>query len=108
MDISELLAQPRHMNPGAATPFLEGFGSELASMGHTSLTISGYLSSARITQDLVDIVGQTVAIEVRCFRRFEEQGVFTELDRPLATVGRPLRQAFPFPVQRRRAVLSVP
>jgi integrase/recombinase XerD len=46
MDISKLLTQPHHMNPGGAAPFLEGFASELASVGHTSFTISGYLSSA--------------------------------------------------------------
>jgi len=46
MDISKLLTQPHHMNPGGAAPFLEGFAFELASVGHTSLTISGYLSSA--------------------------------------------------------------
>jgi hypothetical protein len=34
------------MNAGGAASFLEGFASELASVGHTSLTISGYLSSA--------------------------------------------------------------
>jgi hypothetical protein len=46
MDISKLLTQPHHMNAGGAASFLEGFASELASVGHTSLTISGYLSSA--------------------------------------------------------------
>jgi hypothetical protein len=46
MEIPELLTQPHDMNPGAAAPFLEGFGADLASAGYTSLTISGYLSSA--------------------------------------------------------------
>ena len=27
MDISELLSQPHHMNPGSAAPYLEGFAA---------------------------------------------------------------------------------
>ena len=46
MDISELLARPHHMNPGCATPFLGGFATELASVGHTWLTINDFLTSA--------------------------------------------------------------
>ena len=46
MDISELLARPHHMNPGCATPFLGGFAAELASVGHTWLTINDFLNSA--------------------------------------------------------------
>ena len=46
MNVSELLTRPHDMNPGCAAPFLEGFGTELASVGYTSLTISFYLSSA--------------------------------------------------------------
>jgi len=45
-NISELLKQPRQMNAGCAAPFLEGFATELASVGHTSLTINEYLTSA--------------------------------------------------------------
>jgi integrase/recombinase XerD len=45
MDISELLSQPHDMNPGSAAPYLEGFAAQMASMGHTSLTISFYLGS---------------------------------------------------------------
>ena len=46
MDISQLLSQPHEMNPGSATPYLEGFAAQMASRGHTSLTISFYLGSA--------------------------------------------------------------
>ena len=46
MDISELLSQPHEMNPGCAAPYLEGFAAHMASMGHTSMTISFYLGSA--------------------------------------------------------------
>ena len=46
MDISELLARPHHMNPGCATPFLGGFATKLASVGHTWLTINDFLNSA--------------------------------------------------------------
>lgn len=46
MDISELLSLPHDMNPGRAAPYLEGFAAQMASVGHTSLTINGYLSSA--------------------------------------------------------------
>lgn len=46
MEISEILARPHRMDPGRETPFLEGFASELASVGHSSLTINGYLGPA--------------------------------------------------------------
>jgi integrase/recombinase XerD len=46
MDISKLLSQPHHMNPGIAARYLEGFAAAMASSGHTRLTISGYLDSA--------------------------------------------------------------
>jgi integrase/recombinase XerD len=46
MDISELLSQPHEMNPGSAAPYLEGFAAQMASLGHTSWTISFYLGSA--------------------------------------------------------------
>ncbi len=46
MDISELLSQPHDMNPGSAAPYLEAFAARMASVGHTSLTISFYLGSA--------------------------------------------------------------
>jgi integrase/recombinase XerD len=47
MTISERLKkQPRQMSAGCATPFLEGFATELAAVGHTWLTINEYLTSA--------------------------------------------------------------
>jgi integrase/recombinase XerD len=46
MDISELLSQPHEMDPGSAAPYLEGFAAQMASLGHTSWTISFYLRSA--------------------------------------------------------------
>jgi hypothetical protein len=46
MDISELLSQPHHMNPGLAARYLEGFAAAMASAGHTRFTISGYVDSA--------------------------------------------------------------
>lgn len=46
MDISKLLSQPHHLNPGIAARYLEGFAATMASVGHTPLTISGYLDSA--------------------------------------------------------------
>ena len=46
MDISELLSHPHHMNPGTAARYLEGFATAMAVVGHTALTISGYLDSA--------------------------------------------------------------
>lgn len=46
MNIAELLTRPHDMNPGRAAPFLEGFAAELASVGHTCLTITGYLDAA--------------------------------------------------------------
>jgi hypothetical protein len=46
MEISELLSQPHHMNPGRVTTYLEGFAAQMASVGHTSLIISFYLGSA--------------------------------------------------------------
>lgn len=46
MDISELLSQPHNMNPGSAAPYLESFAAQMASVGHTSLTIGFYLGSA--------------------------------------------------------------
>ena len=46
MNISELLSLPHDMNPGPAAPYLEGFAAQMASVGYTSFTISGYLSSA--------------------------------------------------------------
>jgi integrase/recombinase XerD len=46
MEISELLSQPRHMNARSAAPYLESFAGQMASVGHTSLTIGFYLGSA--------------------------------------------------------------
>ncbi len=46
MEISRLLSQPHQMNPGSAARHLEGFAAAMASVGHTPLTIRGYLDSA--------------------------------------------------------------
>ena len=46
MDISELLTRPHDMNPGRVAPYLEDFAAQMASVGHTSFTIIGYLDSA--------------------------------------------------------------
>jgi integrase/recombinase XerD len=46
MDISKFMSQPHDMNPGSATPYLESFAAQMASVGHTWLTISFYLGSA--------------------------------------------------------------
>lgn len=45
MDISGLLSAHR-MNPGDAVRHLEGFATELASLGYASLTINEFLTSA--------------------------------------------------------------
>lgn len=68
MDISELLARPHHMKPGCATPFLGGFATELALVGHTWLTINDFLNSAihfggwleASALNLADVDGQAV------------------------------------------------
>ncbi len=46
MEISELLSRPHQMNPGCAARYLGGFAAELASVGHTWLTINDFLTSA--------------------------------------------------------------
>jgi len=46
MNISEFLSLPHAMNPGPVAPFVDGFASQMASVGYTALTINGYLSSA--------------------------------------------------------------
>ena len=46
MDISELLSRPHDMNPGSAAPYLGDFAAQMATVGHTSLTIDVYLDSA--------------------------------------------------------------
>ena len=46
MEISELLSRPHDMNPGSVAPYLESFAAQMASVGHTSLTIGFYLGSA--------------------------------------------------------------
>ena len=46
MDISALLLRPHHVQPGSASPYLEGFATALASVGHTPLTINDFLNSA--------------------------------------------------------------
>ncbi len=45
MDIAQLLARPHDMNFGDGARYLEGFAAEMASVGYTPLTISGYLDS---------------------------------------------------------------
>lgn len=46
MNVTELLSRPHRMRPGCATPHLGGFAAELASVGHTRLTINDFLNSA--------------------------------------------------------------
>jgi len=46
MDTSDILARPHRMNAERETPFVEGFATELASVGHSALTINGYLGPA--------------------------------------------------------------
>jgi site-specific recombinase XerD len=46
MEISELLSHPHHMKPGSAALYLEGFAAAMAAVGHTGLTIRGYVDSA--------------------------------------------------------------
>lgn len=46
MNISEFLTRPHDMNPGSAAPHLESFGTQMAAVGYTQLTINDYLSSA--------------------------------------------------------------
>ena len=46
MDISQLLARPHDMGLGGATLYLEGFATEMASVGYAPLTICAYLDSA--------------------------------------------------------------
>jgi integrase/recombinase XerD len=46
MDISELASRPRRMKPGSVAQHLEGFATELALLGCTSLTINDFLTSA--------------------------------------------------------------
>jgi site-specific recombinase XerD len=45
MDIAHFLAHPREMSVGDTARYLEGFATEMASVGYTPLTISGYLDS---------------------------------------------------------------
>jgi hypothetical protein len=51
MDISDVLARFHRMSAGRETPFVGGFATELASVGHSALTINGYL--ARISHRLI-------------------------------------------------------
>ena len=46
MNTAQLLSRPHDMSVGDADPYLEGFATEMASVGYTPLTISGYLDSA--------------------------------------------------------------
>jgi hypothetical protein len=46
MAISQLLSQPHQMHPGGAARYIEGLAAALAAIGHTPLTIRGYLDSA--------------------------------------------------------------
>jgi site-specific recombinase XerD len=45
MDFTQLLARPHDMNVGDAAGYLEGFATEMASVGYAPLTIGGYLDS---------------------------------------------------------------
>ena len=45
MDIAQLLAHPHDMSVGDAARYLEGFATEMASVGYAPLTIGGYLDS---------------------------------------------------------------
>jgi len=68
MEISQLLSQPHQMHPGGAACYLDGFAAALAAVGHTPLTIRGYLDSAvhfggwleASELDFADITEQTV------------------------------------------------
>jgi integrase/recombinase XerD len=46
MDTAQLLARPHDMSVGDAAPYLEGFATEMASAGYTTLTVCGYLDAA--------------------------------------------------------------
>jgi hypothetical protein len=46
MNISEISARPHTMNAGRENPFVKGFASQLAAVGHSSFTINGYLGPA--------------------------------------------------------------
>jgi integrase/recombinase XerD len=46
MDISKLASRPRRMNPRGVAHHLEGFGTELDSLGYALLTIEEFLTSA--------------------------------------------------------------
>lgn len=46
MDIAQFLTRPHDMSVGGIDPYLEGFASEMAAVGYTPPTISGYLESA--------------------------------------------------------------
>jgi hypothetical protein len=61
MNISDLLKQPRDMRAGCADIFLEGFVTQLASVGYTALTIDGYLSSAIHFGGWLEAKGLTLA-----------------------------------------------
>jgi hypothetical protein len=52
MDIAQLLARPHDMSVGDAARYLEGFVAEMASVGYSPLTISGYLDSVSRRKDL--------------------------------------------------------
>jgi integrase/recombinase XerD len=45
MEIAQLLARPHDMSVGGAARYLEGFATEMASVGYAPLTIGGYLDS---------------------------------------------------------------
>jgi integrase/recombinase XerD len=61
MNISELLSRSHHMKPGSAAPFLEGFGEELVRLGHTELTVIGYLDSAIHFGGWIEAGGQNIS-----------------------------------------------
>lgn len=45
-DYMGFMAQPHHLQPGGAAPYLKDFAAELAAVGYTSLVIHEYLLSA--------------------------------------------------------------
>jgi hypothetical protein len=46
MDISEVVVRSHRMKPGSVAQHLNGFATELAELGYTSLTINDFLISA--------------------------------------------------------------
>ena len=73
MNISELLSRSHYMKPGSAAPFLEGFAEELVRLGHTELTVIGYLDSAIHFGGWIEAGGQNISdIDERIIKAFGE------------------------------------